>query len=713
MANWRRWLRSGLIATVGLALLAFFVRSGAIERQLTGEVAERLVGQGQDWAAISVSGRDVLLTGTAPSTEAVESAVALAANVPGVRGVTDETTLLPVASPYVWTAERAGKLVTLSGNVPSEAARNSLLVGARRVFPDAEIRDEMTLARGATPSFGAATRFVLERLAGMSEGRLTITDGILAGRGTAANAAAYQAGRQAFEANGPSVVTLGPVELSAPRADPFVWSVAYDGKAITFDGFVPNEVIHETLLAAAKATLGSAAPVIDKTEIASGDPDGFAEAASYAITILGRLDDGGVTLDGLNIDVAGTARTVEDYEDVLASLSGGLPGGAKVVSNAIKPAPVSPYGWTGERTEGAVVLSGYVPTLEGRAAMAAAASALFPGVSVTDRVRVASGEPKMDWLGGVKFAMDELARLSSGKVTLGDDRTFSVEGEAVSPEAFAELLDSNGKTLPASLKLAAADVRPPRVSPYRFVADLAAAQVHLTGYAPSQKVREDILDTAQRKFGKVEIVDDLVFASGAPDDFTDAVSAALQAVARLGSGHAEIVDHDVTVSGSAWYPSAADELVSATEEALPKGFKATMNVVTRQEGQPVSPVRCRDLLQDALQRGRIEFITNKAEIIGDSFGLLDRVAATIARCPDAKIEVAAHTDSAGSSARNRDLTQSRAEAIVDYLVDAGVKRERLSAVGYGETRPVADNGSAEGKAANRRVEFTVELPEGG
>src|SRR6185312_8003932 len=114
MANWRRWLRSGLVATVVLALFAFFVRSGAIERELTTGVAERLVAQGQDWAAISVSGRDVVLTGTAPSTEAVESAVALAANVSGVRGVTDETTLLAVASPYVWTAERAGRLVTLS-----------------------------------------------------------------------------------------------------------------------------------------------------------------------------------------------------------------------------------------------------------------------------------------------------------------------------------------------------------------------------------------------------------------------------------------------------------------------------------------------------------------------------------------------------------------------------------------------------------------------
>ena len=318
----------------------------------------------------------------------------------------------------------------------------------------------------------------------------------------------------------------------------------------------------------------------------------------------------------------------------------------------------------------------------------------------------------MDWVGGVQFAMEELSRLSTGKVEVGD-RSLAVEGEAATPEAFAELLDLNGKTLPASLELASADVRPPRVSPYRFVADLAAAKIHLAGYAPSSKVRGDILDTAQRKFGKVEIVDDLVYASGQPDGFVDAASVALQAVARLGGGHAEIVDNDVRITGSAWYPSAAEELVSATEEALPKGFKATMNVVTRQDGQPVAAVRCRDLLQDVLQRGRIEFVAGKAEITGDSFGLLDRVAATIARCPDTRVEVAAHTDSAGSSARNRDLTQSRAEAIVDYLVDAGVKRERLTAIGYGESKPVADNGSAEGKAANRRVEFTVELPEGG
>ncbi len=58
-------------------------------------------------------------------------------------------------------------------------------------------------------------------------------------------------------------------------------------------------------------------------------------------------------------------------------------------------------------------------------------------------------------------------------------------------------------------------------------------------------------------------------------------------------------------------------------------------------------------------------------------------------------------------------TTARAEAIVDYLVDAGVKRERLKPVGYGEDNPVADNDTTAGKAENRRIEFSVALPEGG
>jgi OOP family OmpA-OmpF porin len=114
-----------------------------------------------------------------------------------------------------------------------------------------------------------------------------------------------------------------------------------------------------------------------------------------------------------------------------------------------------------------------------------------------------------------------------------------------------------------------------------------------------------------------------------------------------------------------------------------------------------------------MKTGQIEFDGAKADITADSHGFLDRVATTIARCPETNIEVGAHTDSEGSASRNRDRTQARAEAIVDYLVDSGIRRERLTAVGYGEENPIADNGTDAGKAANRRIEFSVALPSDG
>jgi OOP family OmpA-OmpF porin len=111
-----------------------------------------------------------------------------------------------------------------------------------------------------------------------------------------------------------------------------------------------------------------------------------------------------------------------------------------------------------------------------------------------------------------------------------------------------------------------------------------------------------------------------------------------------------------------------------------------------------------------LQSGRIEFDGGKAELSEESLGLLDRVAAVLDRCPDAPVEIGAHTDSDGSSSMNNDLSQQRAEAVTEYLVGLGIRRERLTAEGFGEAKPIADNSTADGRAQNRRIEFVVGLP---
>ncbi len=709
--NWRRWIRPGLVATLLVALVAVAVRSGPIGRNLASAVDARLAAEGQTWATADASARDITIHGTAPSPESQQAAVRLAEAVPGVHAVSDGSKLLPLASPFTWAAKKVDKTVTLTGAVPSEGVRVSLLAAARRALPHAEIVDQMKPARGAPGGFNVATTFALERLAELGEGTVSLTDSTLVVSGVAVDASAYAAAGKALRAL-PRAVVLGPVDILPPRADPFVWSATFNGSTITMAGFVPNEVVHQSLLTTLKATLPGV-PIEDRVSIASGDPPGFAEAAGFAITALDKLKQGGVTLDGLKLDVAGAAKTVDDYEAVLASLTGPLPEGMHVVSTGIEPATVSPYGWRAERSEGHVVLTGYVPSPENRTEVTTLAKSMFVGDTIDQRMHVAGGEPRMDWVGAIKFALGELAKLSHGSVELGD-KTYAVDGEAASADAFVAISDANAHKLPASLALKQANVIPPHVATYRFVAQRNGVGVVVGGDVASEIDREQILAAARRKFGTVPIDDRLSFASGAPDGFVVAATSALQALSRLAGGRVEIVDKAVSISGDTYYPTAVTEIGDGLATDLPDGYTIAANaIVDRQDEQAVAASRCRDLLQGVLHTGRIDFNGNKAQLATDSLGLLDRVSAVIERCPEAGIEIGAHSDSIGSASRNRDLTQARAEAIAEYLVAAGVKRERLTAVGYGESKPIADNSTPEGKAANRRIEFIVTEPAGG
>jgi outer membrane protein OmpA-like peptidoglycan-associated protein len=105
---------------------------------------------------------------------------------------------------------------------------------------------------------------------------------------------------------------------------------------------------------------------------------------------------------------------------------------------------------------------------------------------------------------------------------------------------------------------------------------------------------------------------------------------------------------------------------------------------------------------------KVQFATGSSQILPVSFSLLDEVAKMLADNPQIELlQIEGHTDSTGTAAVNRKLSQQRAEAVLTYLTSKGVTGGRMKAKGFGPDKPVADNTSDDGKEKNRRVEFNI------
>jgi outer membrane protein OmpA-like peptidoglycan-associated protein len=123
---------------------------------------------------------------------------------------------------------------------------------------------------------------------------------------------------------------------------------------------------------------------------------------------------------------------------------------------------------------------------------------------------------------------------------------------------------------------------------------------------------------------------------------------------------------------------------------------------------PLSAAQCQTALAGLIAGENIKFDTGSAKVSEESAKLIGAIGAILIRCPSTvAIEVAGFTDTVGDTATNKPLSQHRAEAVVEILKANGAPADRLSAVGYGEEKPLAPNDTEEGRAENRRIEFTV------
>jgi OOP family OmpA-OmpF porin len=155
------------------------------------------------------------------------------------------------------------------------------------------------------------------------------------------------------------------------------------------------------------------------------------------------------------------------------------------------------------------------------------------------------------------------------------------------------------------------------------------------------------------------------------------------------------------IGGLGWY------VLTASAEGY---LNATDSV--QFESDEITPIT-RDLYLQLIEVGltvkleNIYFDYDKTTLKSESFVELDKVYEFLTANPRLVVEIGGHTDNKGSDEYNATLSQGRSQSVVDYLVNQGIDKSRLSAHGYGESKPIDTNDTKEGQANNRRVEFTV------
>jgi OmpA-OmpF porin, OOP family len=409
-----------------------------------------------------------------------------------------------------------------------------------------------------------------------------------------------------------------------------------------------------------------------------------------------------LTVAGRDVTLAADAFSEDGRQDALALVET-VPG-VRLVNDETRLVPEArPFIWTAERDVAHVTLGGNAPLPAIKARLLDAARADVAGTEIADQMVLARGAPAR-FEAAALLLIDQIARLKDGKITL-KDTAVSLSGMARDlggREAIAAAL----KNLPEGFSVADNAIKAP---PYIFQAnkDPVAATVTFNGYVPDNTVHAALMTAATRKFFNEKVVDQLKASVGAPTGFAAAATVALGALSRLSTGSLVMADREVRLSGDALYGVAAEQIRASLNGELPQGWKVAGEISVRPAASPVDASVCQQLFADLFTRGKIRFDTGSAIIDRDSLGLLDRLIETASRCPSAAIEIAGHTDAAGDNASNQALSEKRAQAVVDYLVRAGLPPERLTAVGFGSSHPLASNDTEEGRAQNRRIEFVV------
>jgi outer membrane protein OmpA-like peptidoglycan-associated protein len=507
--------------------------------------------------------------------------------------------------------------------------------------------------------------------------------------------------------------TSSITELPLPRvADYWVSATRQAGGAIIFDGYAPDEKMKTKLSGHPNANT-------QWLRLGSGAPAAYGEAVDFGLSILDHLSEGRFALRDNVVTLRGTAQTEEDFLSITTSLAKETPAGLVLAQAEIQAPTAANYQWRAQKNvDGTIALSGMVPNPRVEKVLLASA-----GTSAKADLTFSSGNPD-DFQSSAQIGINLLQRLNEGQVSF-DGKAWLLSGTAKSP-ADKELVETDF----SRQQLAASGWSMAVAAPQQAGATVASVVEPDYAFSAVKPDQGTIIfggqlpaEPALRFFGALTggSIDAVKIAEGAPSDFIMRAEAGVRALMLLDEGKLNFAQGTWSLSGSAPDEQARSAVMAALGNEAQDSWQTDITLIA--QAAPAAPTRpepvasepaavqgttatataCDAPLAEFSARNAIRFRSGAAVITPESAPALDELASDLAACPTAPVHVEGHTDADGDEQLNLALSVARAEAVVNALIERGVAPARLYALGYGETTPIGDNATAEGKELNRRI----------
>ena len=517
------------------------------------------------------------------------------------------------------------------------------------------------------------------------------------------------------------------VAAAAPLAPPaFALELLRNENEISLIGLVPATGGRDVIRSALGAG-GLDGKVTDMLEAASDPaPAGWREALGFGLSVLSELPRAKVSVAPGAVGVIAVADSDPERAALEARLEQGAPEGVALDLDISAPRPViAPFAFDASLADGVLTLAACSADSDETAARIAAA-AKAAGLAGDAACAIGLGAPSAEWAAAVERGLAALTGLGGGRFVLRDLSAELTAPEGMAPERLAAASDALDRGLPDVFQLAT--VVPPRMATSEggervYAPEFAASlgedgTVRLSGQVKDPASRTAIASYAAALFGHERVIDETAVDPALPEGWPGRVLAGIEALAALKQGEMTVTAATVSVDGWGIEPGLGARVQAELDGRLGAGASAVAVAFNARAAEAAAlaarprPEICADQIAAILDDGSIRFGKGSAEIVPESRGVIAAIADVLRGCPGAEFEIAGHTDAQGDEADNQELSEARAQAVVEALEASHLPLIRLRARGYGAVRPVADNATDAGRAANRRIEFVLAPPGG-